>query len=281
MLSLSQPGWRSYLRALGAITLKDWRHFWRYPLNAASQALQPLIWLTPVYFMGQVFSTGGQAKGFAGYSGTADYVSFILIGTALSQFVFAVFWGMGYSLKQDMDSGVLEANWLMPMPRALMLVGRTITSLATTAVTTAIMLIIAALLFGFHVSGGVLAAFLTSLPMLVGLYGFGFAFAALVLIMREANTMVDVSNYLVTLLSGTQFPVQALPRWLLPVALALPLTYGFDAVRGWLLSTPTLLPLAWEIVVLLVFMVLMLVLGSAAFSALELRVRRRGTLGQH
>src|SRR5690348_11345410 len=79
MLSLSRPGWRSYLYALWAITLKDWRHFWRYPLNALSQALQPLIWLTPIYFMGEVFSVGGQAKAFAGYSGTADYVSFILI----------------------------------------------------------------------------------------------------------------------------------------------------------------------------------------------------------
>ena len=281
MVSLSQPSWRSYLWALWAITLKDWRHFWRYPLNALSQAFQPLIWLTPVYFMGRVFSVNGQARGFAGYSGTADYVSFILIGTALSQFIFAVFWGMGYSLKQDMDLGVLEANWLTPMPRPLMLVGRTITSLATTTVTTAVMLIIAAVLFGFHASGSVLAAFLTAVPMLLGLYGFGFAFAALVLIMREANTMVDTSNFLVTLLSGAQFPVQALPKWLLPVALALPLTYGFDAARGWLLNTPTLLPIGGEIGVMLIFMVLMVLLGWAAFSALERRVRMKGTLGQH
>jgi ABC-2 type transport system permease protein len=281
MLSLSQPSWRSYLWALWIIALKDWHVFWRYPLNAVSQAFQPLIWLTPIYFMGRVFSVNGQAKGFAGYSGTSDYISFILIGTALSQFIQAVFWGMGYSLKQDMDSGVLEANWLTPMPRVLLLVGRTLTSLATTAVTTALMLVVAALVFGFHASGSVLAAFLTALPMLLGLYGFGFAFAALVLIMREANTMVDVSSYLVTTLSGAQFPVQALPKWLLPVALALPLTYGFDAARGWLLGTPTLLPLGWEIGVMLVFMVLMLVLGWWAFSALERRVRQKGTLGQH
>ena len=281
MLSLAQPGWRSVTRALWAITLKDWRYFWRYPLNAISQALQPLIWLTPIYFMGRVFSTNGQATGFAGYSGTADYISFILIGTALSQFVFAVFWGMGYSLKQDMDAGVLEANWLMPVPRVLLLVGRTFTSLATTALTTTVTLVVAAGLFGFHASGSVLAAFLTALPMLFGLYGFGFAFAALVLIMREANTMVDTSNFLVTILSGSQFPVQALPKWLLPVALALPLTYGFDAARGWLLGTPTLLPIGWEVVLMVVFMVLMLALGWAAFSALERRVRQRGTLGQH
>ena len=68
------------------------------------RCFQPLIWLTPVYFMGQVFSINGQAQGFAGYSGTTDYVSFILLGTAL-QFIIAVFWGMGYSLKQDMDCG--------------------------------------------------------------------------------------------------------------------------------------------------------------------------------
>jgi ABC-2 type transport system permease protein len=281
MSSLSQPSWRSYLRGLGAITLKDWRYFWRYPLNAVSQALQPLIWLTPIYFMGRVFSVGNQAQGFAGYSGTSDYISFILVGTALSQFIFAVFWGMGYSLKQDMDAGVLEANWLMPMPRALLLVGRTLTSLMTTAATTAVMLTIAGWLFGFHASGNVLAAFLTALPMLLGLYGFGFAFAALVLILREANTLVDVSNFLVSILSGSQFPVQAMPRWMLPVALALPLTYGFDAARGWLLGTPTLLPIGWEIGLLLLFMLLMLGLGWAAFTALERRVRQRGTLGQH
>jgi ABC-2 type transport system permease protein len=281
MLSLSQPGWRSYLAALWAITLKDWRYFWRYPLNAVSQALQPLIWLTPIYFMGQVFSVNGQAQGFAGYSGTADYVSFILVGTALSQFVFAVFWGMGYSLKSDMDAGVLEANWLAPMPRQIMLVGRTLTSLFTTTVTTAIMFLLAVLLFGFHASGSLLAAVLTTLPMLVGLYGFGFAFAALVLIMREANTMVDVSNYVVTLLAGAQFPVQALPRWLLPASLILPLTYGFDAVRRLMLGTPSLLPLAWEITLLLLFMLLMIVLGWGAFAALERRVRGLGTLGQH
>jgi len=39
--------------------------------------------------------------------------------------------------------------------------------------------------------------------------------------------------------------------------------------------------MSWEIAVILVFMVLMLVLGWAAFSALERRVRQKGTLGQH
>ena len=126
-----------------------------------------------------------------------------------------------------------------------------------------------------------LQAFLPVLPMLIGLYGFGFAFAALVLLVREANTMVDMSAFLVQLFSGSNFPVNSLPRWLLPISLALPLTYGLDAVRGFLLKTNTILPIHWELVLLVIFMVVMLWLGSWAFRSLERRVRKLGTLGQH
>lgn len=278
---LSAPDWRSHLGALWAIARKDWRQYWRYPLNAVSSVLQPIVWLTPVYFMGQAFSVNGEAHGFAAYSGTTDYMAFIILGTALSNFIGAVFWGMGYSLKNDMDTGVLESNWLAPVPRPLLLVGRTITSVAITTITSLAMLLIAGLIFGFRPAGNVLPAFLTVLPMLIGLYGFGFAFAAVVMILREANTLVDVSSFLVQIFSGSSFPVNALPRWLLPVALALPLTYGFDAVRGWLLGTHTLLPIPVEIALLCVFMFVMIALGLAVFRSLERRVRMRGTLGQH
>lgn len=279
--SLSQPSLQSQLRALFVIARKDWKVFWRYPLNAVSMIFQPIIWMTPIYFMGKAFSTNGQALGFAAYSGTSDYMSFVLLGTVLSNFILTVFWGMGYALKQDMDAGVLESNWLTPVSRLLILVGRTLTSLLTTAITSAIMLIVAGALFGFKPTGNTLAAFLTAIPMLIGLYGFGFAFAAVVLLMREANTLVDVSSFLVQGLSGTSFPVQSLPSWLVPIALALPLTYGLDAVRGWLLHTKTILPINVEIALLIVFMFVMLWFGAWVFDRVERRVRTLGTLGQH
>ena len=281
LTSLSQPNLTTQLRALFVITRKDWKVYWRYPLNAVSNIFQPIIWVTPVYFMGKAFSTNGQALGFEAYSGTGDYMSFILLGTVLANFIETVFWGMGYALKQDMDAGVLESNWLTPVSRLLILVGRTLTSLLTTTITSLVMLVLAAALFGFNPTGDTLAAFLTAIPMLIGLYGFGFAFAALVLLMREANTLVDVSSFLVQGLSGANFPVQALPSWLIPIALALPLTYGMDAVRGFLLKTETILPLRVEIALLIVFMFVMLWFGSWVFYRVERRVRSLGTLGQH
>ncbi len=281
MTSLAQPTWKTNWRALRAVAGKDWRQYWRYPLNAVSSVLQPIVWLTPVYFMGLAFSVNGKALGFAGYAGTTDYISFILIGTVLSNFISAVFWGMGYALKNDMDAGVLESNWLAPISRPILLIGHTITNLIVTTFTSVMMLIIGAALFGFQVNDRGLAALLVTIPMLLGLYGFGFMFAAVVMVMREANTLTDVGSFLLQIFSGADFPVIVLPRWLLPIALAIPLTYGFDAVRGLLLGTNTLLPIVMEYIIMLVFMVIMIAIGLLAFRRLERYVRQRGTLGTH
>lgn len=279
--TLSQPNFITQLRALYIIARKDWKVFWRYPLNAVSMIFQPLIWITPIYFMGKAFSVNGQALGFAAYSGTSDYMSYILIGTALSNFIMTVFWGMGFALKEDMNAGVLESNWLAPISRPLILVGRTISSLFVTTIISILMLLIAAFLFGFHPTGNIWMAVLIAIPALIGLYGFGFAFAALVLLMREANTLVDVGSFLVQGLTGTSYPVQALPYWLIPVALALPLTYGLDAVRGVTLNTETLLPIHLEVLLLVISMFLLLWIGAWVFARVEKRVRALGTLGQH
>lgn len=93
--------------------------------------------------------------------------------------------------------------------------------------------------------------------------------------------MVDMGNFLVSTFSGSQFPVNSLPRWLMPVSLAIPLTYGFDALRGWLLGTSTLLPLHQEVILLVIFMIVMVAFGWWVFQRLERHVRKLGTLGQH
>ena len=281
LTTLSQPSLKTQLRSLFVIARKDWKVFWRYPLNAVSNVFQPIIWITPVYFMGKAFSTNGQATGFAAYSGSGDYMSYILLGTVLTNFILTVFWGMGLALKEDMDAGVLESNWLTPVSRLLILVGRTLTSLLTTTITSLVMLGLGAALFGFKPTGSALAAFLTAIPMLLGLYGFGFAFAGVVLLMRDANTLIDVGSFLVQGFSGTNFPVKSLPYWLIPVSLMLPLTYGLDAIRGFLLKTNTLMPINTEITILIVFMFVMLWGGAQIFYRVERRVRKLGTLGQH
>lgn len=279
--SLASVSWRSQGRAVLAIARKDWLHFTRYPLNAVFRVLQPLMFLTPIYFLGKSFATPGSNAGFAAYSGTSDFMSFVLVGALLSSYVSAVFWGMGFSLKTEMDTGVLESNWMLPVPRTLFLIGQTLASLTITTLTSAGLLLLSWLLFGFRISGNLLPAAAILAPLLVALYGFGFGFAGLVLVLRDANTLVDISDFAVSLLSGSQFPVEVLPRLLLPLALALPTTYGYDAVRGLLLGTRTLLPIPAEFGILLASMVVLVTLGTIVFRLVERRCRMRGTIGMH
>jgi ABC-2 type transport system permease protein len=180
-----------------------------------------------------------------------------------------------------MDSGVLESNWMAPVARPLLLIGRTLASLGINTLTGTCILFLSWLLFGFRITGSVISAFSAALPMLIALYGFGFAFAAIVLLMREANTLVDVSDFIVQIMSGSHFPVVALPRFLLPISLAIPLTYGYDAVRGYLLNTKTIIPIRYEVAILIAFMGIMAPLGYYVFKRVERRCKALGTLGLH
>ena len=99
------------------------------------------------------------------------------------------------------------------------------------------MLAIAGALFGFKPTGNTLAAFLTAIPMLIGLIWIWFC-------LRRPRPADARSEYArgcrqfprAGASPGTNFPVQSLPSLLIPISLMLPLTYGLDAVRGWLIA---------------------------------------------
>ncbi len=198
-----------------AIARKDWKQFWRYPLNAVSNVFQPIIWITPVYFMGKAFSTNGKALGFALQRHHRLHVLYPARHRAGKLHQRRVL-GMGYALKNDMDAGVMESNWLTPVPRLLILVGHSLTSLVVTAITSMVMLLFGGLIFGFQADRQYAGRLPDHHPHVDRFVRIWLCLCALVLLMREANTLVDISSFLVQIFSGTNFPVNALPRCLLP-----------------------------------------------------------------
>ncbi len=269
------------LAAMYAVARKDLVLMTRYPLTLAARVVEPFGWLLPVYFLGRTFSNGHFAPGFAAWSGTGDYMAFVVVGWMLSGYVVSVLWGMGFSLKNEMDSGVLEANWLTPRPPIVLLVGRTVASVVMTTVVSGVFGILAVALFGISIRGQFLLAISFVLPVIIGLYGLGFVLAGFVLLLREANTLIDVAHFLLGLVCGRDFPVLVLPRPVLMLSLVLPLTYGYDGLRAILLGTRPLAPLAVEAVVAIGFMVVMLAGGTWVFGRVERHCRVHGTLAHH
>lgn len=269
------------MRTLLAVARKDILLTVRYPMNLLSRILEPIGWLIPVYFLGRAFAEGTNASGFAAWTGTGDYISFVIVGWILSAYVFAVMWGMGFSLKTEMDQGVLESNWVAPITPARLLVGRTLASVVITTVTTIAFATMAFALFDVNVVGRFLPAAAFMIPVVIGLYGFGFILAGLVLRLRDTNTLIDVTAFVLTLLSCRDYPVHVLPRAVMVVSLILPLTYGYDGVRALLIGTRPLLPLPIQVLLTTAFMVVMILVGLSALSRLERHTRLQGSLGQH
>jgi len=268
-----------YCRVAGAVFLRDLKIYLRYPANVLFGLIDPFVWMIPVYFMAQAFMTGGRSPGLEAYTGTSDYIAFWLVGGIVGFYLNSVMWRMGFSLKNEMMLGVIETNWLAPVPVLVHLVGRSLWSLTHTTFMAGLMLLVARLALGVSFTGEVWSALLTMIPILIGLYGLGFGIAAAVLLSNDANFIIDTSSFLVRTLSGHQFPVNVLPPALMAVSLAIPLTYGLDAVRGYLLGTKTLLPLAQEQVVMLVVAVLFTGAGYWVLRRVERYVRLRGNLG--
>ncbi len=274
-------GWRHALMAIAAIFRKDMQVYLSYPMNAVMRLVEPVMWLTPVYFMARSFQVNGANIGLEAYTGTSDYMAFLIVSSIVSSYVNAVSWGMGFALKNEMDAGVLESNWLTPVSVLVQLVGRSLFSIFLTTLNTLGVGLAIWLLFGFSFAGSVAPALLTLVPLIIALYGFGFGLAGAVLLTNNANNIIDIVSNNITILSGSQFPVTVLPRALRAIALALPLTYAYDAIRGHLLSTHTLLPFSTELIILVSFMVVFFTFGYFLFRRIEQRCRSLGTLSQH
>jgi len=267
--------------AICAIFKKDMKIFFRYTVNAILSILEPIIWVTPVYFLSKSFQIGGKNIGFAQYTGTTDYVAFLVMGSIVASFVSAVLWSMGFSLKNEMDVGVIESNWLTPVPLWVQLVGRSIFSLFSTIVSTLIVAFLIWLLFGFSISGSILSSIVTLIPLLIGLYGLGFGIAGLVLITNNANNIIDITNATLNMICGAEFPITVLPKAIMAISLVIPLTYGFDSIRGILLGTKTLLSIHTEQLILVLFMGISIFLGIFILNKVEKYCKTIGNIGFH
>jgi ABC-2 type transport system permease protein len=270
-----------YMMAVWAIIKKDAKIFFRYPVNAIFNIIEPIMWIAPVYFLAKSFQINGQNIGFKQYTGTADYMAFLVVGSIVGSFISSVLWGMGFSLKNEMDAGVIESNWLTPIPLWLQLIGRSIFSLFITTINAITVAFIIWILFGFNIGNGILPAIVTLIPMLIALYGLGFGIASLVMITNNANNIIDITNFSLNILCGESFPITVLPKAVIVISLSLPLTYGYDAIRGILLGTDTLLPLHMERFILVGFMTAGVLIGYNILKKVEKHCKTIGNIGFH
>ncbi|MCI0611026.1 MAG: ABC transporter permease [Anaerolineae bacterium] len=281
--SLGQPGFLSDLRAFGAVLLREWRIFMRYPSWMIALFIWPLIFPMMYILTGRALSgpDGSGLEVFTQVTGATDFIGYIVIGTTVWMWQNIVLWDVGFSLRNEQMRGTLESNWLSPTWRFSYLLGHTGPQIISMLMFIGITALEFGLLFGVKLNGSVWMILLVMLAAIPAIYGLGFAFASLVITVKEANAFVFLIRGLVMIFCGITFPISLLPGWMQSFAMWLPPTYLIHGMRAAAFSNAGVTELLPDLIPLALFGVLWLILGYSAFLLMERRARRTGAIGQY
>jgi ABC-2 type transport system permease protein len=281
--SLGQPTFISAWRALVAVMKREWMIFLRYPSWFVSLFIWPIIFPLSYIFTARALS-GKDGVGMAQFlatTGVHDYTGYIAIGTIIWMWQNVVLWNIGFSLRNEQLRGTLESNWLSPTWRFAYLLGGSVPQLISMLMFLTVSAIEFVLVFGVRFEGSLWLTLLALLAAIPSVYGLGFAFASLVINVKEANAFVFLVRGVVMIFCGITYPISILPDWMRPVAAWLPQTYIIHAIRSASLSTEGYSAISGDLKVLTFFGIFWLTLGYSIFNWMERRARRTGAIGQY
>jgi ABC-2 type transport system permease protein len=281
--SLGQPGLASDLRALWAVIRREWTIFRRYPSWIIAMFIWPLIF-PMMYILTARALAGPDGSGLALFmrtTGASDFIGYIVIGTTVWMWQNIVLWDVGFSLREEQLRGTLESNWLSPTWRFSYLLGHSGPQLVSMLMFISITALEFGLLFHVKLNGSVWMILLMMLAAIPAVYGLGFAFASLVITVKEANAFVFLIRGLVMIFCGITFPISLLPGWMQSIAGWLPQTYLIHGMRAAAFSKAAIPELLPDLIPLLLFGTFWLVLGYFTFLWMERRARRTGAIGQY
>lgn len=281
--SLMKRTFWSELRVIWAIVKKNLKVRTRYRADYFLRTIIPLtliVWCAKRIFNALTF---GPTEGLLEYIGTLDFVSFAVISNILMEYYLSVIEGGKNSIRNERMVGTLEMVYTCPVGRTTLIVGFCISDFIS-FMPSIVALSISTFLMGVRLNTTplnfilALAAFILSIG---GCLGLGFIIAGLVAKYREPGVLDVMLASPLWYFSGDLFSVSVLPLAARLISYTLPTAYGLDIMRGLLLGTKTLLPIPYEILVLLAFAVLLPLLGILIFKRLEKSVIRNEGIGAY
>lgn len=272
------------LRAFAAAALKEWRILRRYPSLFLGFLFWPIALPTAYVFQARGFAGDSQATvdAFASRAGTAEIAGFLFLGWAAYMWISMILWGPGTALRTEQVRGTLEALFMTPVSRLVILFGPVVSQVVWALWMFAVVGATMTLVFGVAITGPevfrALAVILVAVP---ALYGLGALFAAVVLRIGEVSALVQAVRGVFTVFCGMSFPIIVLPEWGRAIALSLPPTYLIAALREVLLTGTGLVALIPDLAILLTLGLFLCGLAVVAFRRTERYARRGGSLAQY
>lgn len=266
------------MRIVGALIRAGWRTARTYRLDLVLSIGGLLVSIVPVYFIAEALQPT-MAESIRGEGG--EYFAFLVVGMVAFSFVTTAVNRFSGAIGNAVRTGTLEALFSTPARIHELLAGLSGYGFLWTAVK-GVLFLLAAWILGADFSWGRMPAALFLLVLVVASHlPFGLVAAASQLAFRTAGPMPRIVIGLSGLLGGVYYPTHVIPAWLEDLSAAFPLTYGLRALRRTLLEGESLVGVAGDLGILLVFTGVLAAVGLYAFSAALSYARRCGTLAQY
>jgi ABC-2 type transport system permease protein len=220
----------------------------RKPELLLAFTVQPIMFVLLFrYVFGGAINTGG-----------LPYVDYLIPGIIVQNIAFGGF-VTAIGLNEDVHKGLIDRFRSLPMARAAVLAGRTLSDIVTNFLGVCI-LVITGLIIGFSFGGPVLhVAFGFVVLLLIG-YAFSWVFALVGLVANtpeSANSLGFILIFPLTFISSAFVPTSSMPSWLEAFANVNPFTIFVNAMRALWLGAPAKNyvwgAVVWAVAILVVF----------------------------
>ena len=245
------------IRGVYTLWLREIKRYLRDRARIISSFFQPLLWLV-------IFGSGMR---FSGTIGDLTYQQYIFPGIIGQTLLFTSMF-MGISVIWDREFGFLKEILVAPISRFSVFLGKMLGD-STDAVIQGIIVFVLGLLLGIRLDP---IMFLEALPIMIlitfGLVSIGLTVASFMESLESYGVIQSFINLPLFFLSGALFPMRDAPNWLQIASSFNPLTYGVDALRTIILGEAwqPLHPLYYNILVVCCFDIVMMIIGTLAFS---------------
>jgi ABC-2 type transport system permease protein len=253
----------------------------RYPGQLVMDILIPIVFAYMPILLGRA-SGSNPALVFAANTGTPNYITYMLIGSSVFTLVNFAFWHVAYWLRWEQEAGTLEALYLVPTHRLWVVGGTALYSCLRGIFSALAAYFIGSWLFNVNpFQGEVLIALAFVLVGLIPLYSLTLLYGAVILKVREANSLVNLMQWGVSFFMGVFFPIAIFPPMLRAIALLFPPTWMTNGVRASLLGVGYFFNYWYiDLAVLWGFVLVTPFFGYWVFTRTEKNVRRNEGVGQ-
>jgi ABC-2 type transport system permease protein len=253
------------LRGLYTLWLREVKRYIRDRTRIVSSFMQPLLWLL-------IFGVGIGASLRAVPVPGVSYQQMIFPGIVGQTLLFTSMF-MGISIIWDKEFGFMKEILVAPVSRFSIFIGKMVGD-STDALIQGVIVLFLGLALGIGVDP---ITFLACVPVMLlitfGLVSIGLTIASFMGSLESFGAIQSFINLPLFFLSGALFQVQSLPQWMQDISTLNPLTYGVDALRTIILGGAwqpyQLQPLAVDLGVIVGFDVIMIAIGTWAFSRMK------------